>query len=163
MSDTSQKLRVLFVCLGNICRSPTAEGVFRAAVENAGLSERIEVDSAGTGDWHIGSPPDIRAQVAAYARGVDIQGLRARQVRAEDFERFDVILAMDHANLGTLERLKPDGARATVSLFLDAVPDAPTREIPDPYYGARDGFQEVLDMIEAASEGLLQSLKPRIE
>lgn len=157
----TEPLRVLFVCLGNICRSPTAEGVFRARAESAGLGDAVEIDSAGTGDWHVGSPPDIRAQVAAFARGVDIQSLRARQVTSEDFDRFDLVLAMDRSNLAQLEQARPAEARADLRLFLSFAPAAPVAEVPDPYYGERDGFQDVLDLIEAASDGLIADIQAR--
>jgi protein-tyrosine phosphatase len=146
--------RLLFVCLGNICRSPTAEAVFRAMAEAEGLA--VEIDSAGTGDWHIGKPPYAPAIAAAAARGYDLAPLRARQVTRADFERFDLILAMDEANRMTLERLRPPGNRAAVELFLNHAPDAPVREVPDPYF--TNDFAEALDLIEAASRGLLARL-----
>ncbi len=148
--------KVLFVCMGNICRSPTAEGVFRAAAERAGLA--VEIDSAGTGGWHTGEPPDRRAQMAASARGIDLSGQRARKARPADFHEFDHILAMDHDNLAELEIIQPADGKAELRLFLDYAPDQPVREVPDPYYGGADGFENVLDLIEQASAGLIARL-----
>lgn len=145
--------RILFVCLGNICRSPTAEGVFTALAAKAGAT--VEVDSAGTGDWHVGDPPDARAQAEAAGRGYDLSVLRARQAVAADFARFDLILAMDRANLAALERMRPAGSATPVRLFLDYA-DGPRDEVPDPYY--EGGFDLVLDLIEDASTGLLARL-----
>lgn len=151
--------QVLFVCLGNICRSPTAEGVFRQKVEQAGLHETIRVDSAGTSAWHIGSPPDPRSVEAAGRRGYDLSPLRARQVDAPvDFLQFDLILAMDQANLAHLQALCPAACQDKVRLFLDFLPSAPTREVPDPYYGGGEGFNHVLDLVEAASDAVLTYL-----
>jgi protein-tyrosine phosphatase len=151
--------RVLFVCLGNICRSPTAEGVLRslAAVEAPELE--LEIDSAGTADYHIGAPPDPRSQRAARKRGIDISGLRARQVSEEDFERFDWILAMDRENLRALQTMKPRKARTSPKLFLDYAPQLHLRDVPDPYYGDTAAFEEVLDLTAAASRGLLAALQ----
>jgi protein-tyrosine phosphatase len=150
--------RVLFVCLGNICRSPTAEGVLRhlAALEAQGLA--LDIDSAGTADYHIGAPPDLRSQRAALKRGVDIGGLQARQVTEDDFTRFDLILAMDRQNLRELEALKPRGSRASVKLFLDYAPHLNLRDVPDPYYRDAAAFEEVLDLATVASRGLLADL-----
>ena len=152
-------VNVLFVCLGNICRSPTAEGVFRHLVAAEGLSESITIDSAGTGAWHIGDPPDARAQAAARRRGIELSGQRARQVAAGDFERFDYVIAMDQSNLANLSMQAPDAAHPRIHLFLDFAPDVGTKEVPDPYYGGPGGFDDVLDMIEAASMGLLQDIR----
>ncbi|WP_404470841.1 low molecular weight phosphotyrosine protein phosphatase [Vreelandella venusta] len=149
--------RVLFVCLGNICRSPTAEGVFQHAVDEAGLRGHIHVDSCGVGDWHVGKAPDERAQLAAKRRGVDISHLRGRQLSANDFLEFDYVLAMDHANLQAMRALKPAESRAHVGLFL-AFAGTPDAEVPDPYYGGDEGFESVLDMIETASAGLIAEL-----
>lgn len=154
-------VKVLFVCLGNICRSPTAEGVFRALVAGEGLGDRIQVDSAGTSDWHIGEPPDRRGQEAARRRGYDLSGLRARQVTPHDFERFDYVIAMDQSNVAKLSALAPAGTGEKLSLFLAFAPELGTREVPDPYYGGPDGFDDVLDMIEAASKGLLADIRAR--
>ncbi len=148
-------VRVLFVCMGNICRSPTAEAVFRARVEEAGLVQHILIDSAGTHDYHIGDPPDARAQRAAQQRGYDMSALRGRQVGLLDFTRFNYVLAMDRANLAILHRLCPQPQRERLGLFLEYASRHDEREVPDPYYGGADGFERVLDMVEDAAEGLL--------
>jgi protein-tyrosine phosphatase len=150
--------RILFVCLGNICRSPTAEGVLRAiaAKEFPGLT--LDVDSAGTADYHVGEPPDRRTVAAARRRGYDLAGLRARQVQPDDFSRFDYVLAMDRANLEGIERLRPKGSSARVSLFLEYAPDASALEVPDPYHGGVEDFERVLDLCESAARGLLSRL-----
>ncbi|HEY2633065.1 MAG TPA: low molecular weight protein-tyrosine-phosphatase [Steroidobacteraceae bacterium] len=150
---------MLFVCLGNICRSPTAEGVFRhlLGVEAPGLA--VEVDSAGTADYHIGEPPDLRSQRAAARRGIDLSGLRARQVVPADFARFDRILAMDRGNLRDLEAMRPQNSRARLQLFLEYAPDLRRLEVPDPYYRDASAFEEVLDLSAAASLGLLADLQ----
>lgn len=150
--------RVLFVCLGNICRSPTAEGIFQRALENAGMSERVSIDSCGVGAWHIGKAPDSRAQAAAKRRGIDLSQLCARQLTAEDFLAFDYVLGMDNDNLRAMHALKPDESNAYVGLFLE-FSGTPGAEVPDPYYGGEQGFEDVLDMIETASQGLIQHLK----
>jgi len=150
---------VLFVCTGNICRSPSAEGVFRALVERHGLAERIGIDSAGTHAYHIDEPPDPRAQEAARERGVDLSTLRGRQAEPEDFRRFDYLLAMDRENHADLLAICPPGAEGRVRLFLDFAPELGEREVPDPYYGGVASFELVLDMIEAASAGLLAHLR----
>ena len=152
-------VRVLFVCLGNICRSPTAEGVLRhlAALEAPGL--KLEIDSAGTADYHIGAAPDARSQRAALNRGIDIGALKARQVRVEDFSRFDLILAMDRDNLADLKHMQPKGSHAKLKLFLDYAPQRQLHEVPDPYYRDAAGFEEVLDLTTEASRGLIASLK----
>jgi len=152
---------VLFVCIGNICRSPTAEAVFRACVEKAGLSEQILIDSAGTHDYHIGDPPDTRTQSAAQQRGYDMSALRGRQVEVADFTRFDFVLAMDRTNLAILQRLCPNDAAGHLGLFLEYASRHAEREVPDPYYGGADGFERVLDMVEDAAEGLLQHIRKR--
>lgn len=151
--------RVLFVCLGNICRSPTAHGVFASLVESRGLQHRVAVDSCGTGDWHIGHPPDRRASAEASQRGYALDHLRARQLRADDFRQFDYILAMDRQNLADLEIMCPDHFAGHLGLFLPFAPDNPMDEVPDPYYGGPEGFGQVLDMVEAASEGLLREIE----
>ncbi len=153
-------VRVLFVCLGNICRSPTAEGVMRALVRDAGLQERIELDSAGTGGWHVGEPPDARATEAAEQRGIALQGA-ARKVRLGDFEEFDLILAMDASNLRDLKRLAPDEpARRKVRLLREWDPTAAgDLDVPDPYYGGPGGFDKVLDLVQAACTALLEQLR----
>jgi low molecular weight protein-tyrosine phosphatase len=152
-------VKVLFVCLGNICRSPSAEGVFRDMVEQKGLSAQIMTDSAGTGDWHVGNPPDPRAQKAALDRGVDISDLRARKVRAKDFIEFDYVLAMDRSNYAKLQQICPPGYEDRLYMFLNFYPDSPEEEVPDPYFGGADGFDYVLDLIEKASEGLVEDIK----
>ncbi|WPC03643.1 low molecular weight protein-tyrosine-phosphatase [Pseudomonas benzenivorans] len=154
-------MRVLFVCLGNICRSPTAEGVLRHKLREAGLAARVEVDSAGTGDWHVGKAPDTRTGQAALRRGYDLSALRARQVSAEDFARFDLILAMDASNLRHLERLRPSGGGAELDLFLRRYQLA-LDEVPDPYYGGEAGFEQVLDLIEQAGDALVRELRERL-
>jgi protein-tyrosine phosphatase len=158
-------VRILFVCLGNICRSPTAEGVMRALVREAGLEDRIEVDSAGTGGWHVGAPPDERSAAAARRRGIDLEGA-ARRVVPEDFERFEMLLAMDSENLGALRALAPDAdaaARARLLRELDpASAGAADLDVPDPYHGGARGFDDVLDLVEAACRGLLEDLRPRL-
>lgn len=151
-------VKVLFVCTGNICRSPTAEGVFRHLAGSAGLGGRVTADSAGTHSYHIGEPPDPRTQRAALARGVDLSALRARKVVAADFTRFDHILAMDHGHLAQLRRIAPAGATAALRLFLDDAAGLEGREVPDPYYGGPGGFEEVLNLCEAGSRGLLDRL-----
>jgi low molecular weight protein-tyrosine phosphatase len=151
--------RVLFVCLGNICRSPTAEGVLRHLAAQAAPHLKIEIDSAGTADYHIGAPPDLRSRRAALRRGIDISGLRARQVTQDDFVRFDLILAMDRENLRELEAMKPANSRASLKLFLEYAPDLNLSDVPDPYYRDAGVFEEVLDLTTAASRGLLASLE----
>ena len=152
-------ISVLFVCMGNICRSPTAEAVFRACVEKAGLVQYILVDSAGTHDYHIGDPPDTRAMRAARLRGYDMSALRGRQIGVADFACFDYVLAMDRDNLAILQRLRPGDATGHLGLFLEFASRHGQREVPDPYYGGTDGFERVLDMVEDASEGLLQHIR----
>jgi protein-tyrosine phosphatase len=151
--------RVLFVCMGNICRSPTAEGVFRRLVEEEGLAQRIHIDSAGTHDDHIGDPPDARAQAAAARRGYDLSGLRARQINADDFTAFDFVLAMDEHNRSLLLRQCPPQHRQRVRLFLEFAEGEVPAEVPDPYYGGAQGFEQVLDLIENAAQGLLRHIK----
>jgi protein-tyrosine phosphatase len=150
---------VLFVCMGNICRSPTAEGVFRTVAQRAGLAARVRAASAGLGDWHVGSPPDRRAIQAARRRGYDLTALRARQVETGDFARFGWILAMDRANLKALEAMRPHDFGGHLGLLLDFAPELGTREVPDPYYGGPAGFEHVLDLVEAASAALLVRLQ----
>jgi len=154
-----KKISVLFVCMGNICRSPTAEVVFRRQVEQSGLAEQILIDSAGTHDYHIGDAPDARTQRAAKLRGYDMSQLRGRQVEAEDFHRFDFVLAMDEANLDILKRLRPRDAQSHLGLFLEFAERQTEREVPDPYFGGADGFERVLDMVEDAAAGLLKHIR----
>lgn len=151
--------RVLFVCTGNICRSPTAEAVFRHQAEQAGLSASIGIDSAGTHDYHVGDPPDSRSIAAAKTRGFDMSALRARKVRREDFKTFDLILAMDSDHHEHLLALRPNDAKAEVRLFLDYHPEKRVKNVPDPYYGGPEGFVAVLDLVEAASAALLAEIK----
>lgn len=154
-----KKISVLFCCMGNICRSPTAEAVFRAKVEVEGFANLITVDSVGTHDYHIGSPPDTRTQRAASLRGYDLSSLRGRQVEVADFSRFDYVLAMDEANMSILQRLCPQDYKERLGLFLQYAQHHLEREVPDPYYGGEDGFERVLDMVEDAAEGLLMHIK----
>ena len=154
-----KKVSVVFVCMGNICRSPTAEAVFRHYVENAGLSEHILIDSAGTHDYHIGDPPDSRAQRAALQRGYDMSKLRGRLVGEGDFRSFDYVLAMDRANLAILQSITPPGCDTQARLFLEYARHHTEREVPDPYYGGAGGFERVLDMAEDAAQGLLEEIR----
>jgi len=149
---------VLFVCLGNICRSPTAEGVLRAIAAREFPALKLEIDSAGTADYHVGEPPDRRTVAAARRRGYDLAGLRARCVQSEDFSRFNYVLAMDRANLAELERLRPKDASTQIALFLEFAADASELEVPDPYYGGVEDFERVLDLCEMAARGLLARL-----
>jgi protein-tyrosine phosphatase len=160
MSD-SHKVRVLFVCMGNICRSPTAHGVFRHLVTQAGLASRIEIDSAGTHAYHEGEPPDQRAQETALARGIDIGDLRARRAAPRDFEYFDYVLAMDEDNYRRLSLICPPGMEGKLLRFMDYAPEFRVREVPDPYYGGQSGFDRVFDMVEAAARGLLGEISRR--
>ena len=152
-------VRVLFVCMGNICRSPLAQGILENLVRREGLEDEIFVDSAGTGRWHAGQPPDERALSAASLRGLDISSQRARQVRPEDCENFDYILTMDEENYRMVAALCRGSA--VVRPFLDFAPHSPEREVPDPYYGGPDGFERVIDLVEEASEGLLEDIHER--
>jgi protein-tyrosine phosphatase len=153
------KRRILFVCLGNICRSPTAEIVLRELARREAPDLAIEIDSAGTADYHIGEPPDPRTQAAAHRRGYDMSALRAREVEPADFERFDLVLAMDSANLEELRRRAPAACRDRVRLFMEFAQVLDEREVPDPYYGGPTGFEQVLDLVEAASRGLIEHLR----
>lgn len=150
---------VLFVCTGNICRSPTAEGVFRDLVRGAGLGDILRIDSAATHGYHTGDPPDPRTVAAARARGVCLKDLRARRLIARDFEDFDLILAMDRGHLDIMRRMAPAQARAHTALFLDYAPDAGYGEVPDPYYGGPSDFELVLDLAEKGAAGLLEALR----
>ena len=151
-------ISVLFACLGNICRSPTAEGIFRATCQQRELSGQFRIDSAGTAEWHVGKPPDTRALRAARGRGVDLSMLRARQVEAADFENFDFILAMDESNVEDLVAMRPEGSSAHLHRFLEFNQSANSLDVPDPYYGGDEGFELVLDLITKASEGFLDHL-----
>ncbi|MGS2743183.1 low molecular weight protein-tyrosine-phosphatase [Halomonas sp. LS-001] len=151
-------MNVLFVCLGNICRSPSAEGVFRQVLKAQGMQDKVTVDSCGIGDWHVGKSPDARAQQAARRRGIDISHLRARQLCREDFARFDYILAMDHDNLDAIQAMQPADYAGESCLFL-AFAGQPDSAVPDPYYGGEEGFEDVLNLIETASQGLVTHLR----
>jgi len=156
---------VLFVCTGNICRSPTAEGVFRNKVRAAGLDGQLRIDSAGTTAYHEGEPPDARAAAAARRRGYDLDGQTARQVRRTDFETFDMLVAMDRGHFNQLRRLAPDEAARSRVVMMSAFATRPgtPRDVPDPYYGSGDGFERVLDMLEDAADGLLERIRARLE
>ena len=156
-----EKIKVLFCCMGNICRSPTAQGVFQALVEKEGLQDRIEVDSAGTHAYHVGEPPDQRAQETARKRGFDLSDQRARRAVAEDFLLFDYVVAMDQDNYHALYAICPEGMEEKIHLLMDYAPEFRTREVPDPYYGGSSGFEQVFDMVEAAATGFLEALKQR--
>ncbi len=158
-ADSIATVHVLFVCMGNICRSPTAEGVFRKLVETQGLETDIAIDSAGTISYHVGEPPDNRAQEAARQRDIDLSTLRARQIISDDFHQFDYIIAMDDDNLRNIQTMDPGDGKAEVSLLMDFAPQAEERVVPDPYYGGSNGFQRVLDLIEQASIGLLAQIR----
>ncbi len=157
--NNREKVSVLFCCMGNICRSPTAEAVFRHYANQAALGDRLLIDSAGTHDYHIGDAPDLRAQKAAKRRGYDMSQLRGRQVEISDFSRFDYVLAMDEANLSILKRLRPKDAQNYLGLFLEFAEHCVEKEVPDPYYGGADGFERVLDMAEDAAQGLLRHIR----
>ena len=154
-----KKTRILFVCMGNICRSPTADGVMRKLVEDAGLQHAIEIDSAGTHGYHVGAPPDGRSQAAARRRGYDLSILRARQVEQRDFTAFDFLLAADRDNLDYLQRHCPPHLRGKIRLIMEFARNSPALEVPDPYYEGSRGFEIVLDYIEDACGGLLEKLK----
>ncbi len=151
------KTGILFVCLGNICRSPQAEGVMRHLVEVKGLGDRFEIDSAGTGNWHVGNAPDQRAVETARNNGVDISGLKARQVRAEDFEKFDYVFAMDRDNLADMEQMA-SGAGLSPHLFLEFAGTNDLQDVPDPYFGGT-GFADVYRLIEAGCSGILKHIQ----
>jgi len=157
--NNNPQCSVLFVCLGNICRSPTAEGVFRKKVSDAGLVEMIQIDSAGTHAFHNDEPPDRRAQAAALRRGVDLGDIRARRVSEDDYAQFDLILAMDETNLAVLNERAIEDARSSVHLFLEFSESSRETEVPDPYYGGTAGFERVLDIVEEAAEGLLRHIR----
>lgn len=155
-------VKVLFVCMGNICRSPTAEGVFRRALHAQGLADKVYVDSAGTHDYHVGACPDERAAAAALRRGIDLSELRARQINSQDFEHFDYILVMDSENLAHVEAICPPHLAHKLRRFLEFAQDLTDQNVPDPYYGGAAGFERVLDLVEAASAGLITELKRRL-
>lgn len=155
-------LRILLVCMGNICRSPTAEGVLRAKLEAAGLADLVELDSAGTHDYHVGRAPDARSQRHALRRGYDLSAVRARQVVVADFSRFDLVLAMDQANLSALRALHADAGADRLRLLMSFATQHNAEEVPDPYYGEGDGFERVLDYIEDACDGVIEMLRKRL-
>lgn len=155
----SDKIRILFVCMGNICRSPTAHGVFQHLVDQSGYADRIHVDSAGTHAYHISEPPDHRAQQAARRRNIDLSTLRARKAIVTDFAEYDYILAMDSSNYEDLIRNCPQEYAEKVRLFMEFAPELGVREVPDPYYGGASGFEQVLDLVDSASRGLLEHLR----
>jgi protein-tyrosine phosphatase len=155
------RVKILFVCLGNICRSPTAEGVMRALAAREAPDLKLELDSAGTAGYHVGQAPDPRTCAAAARRGYDLTILRARIVEPDDFEHFDLILAMDEENLRVLKRRAPSAAQERLRLFLEFAPAGTVREVPDPYYGGPNGFEEVLDLVESAARGLIAELRQR--
>jgi len=156
---SEKKIRVLMVCMGNICRSPLAHGLFQSLVEKEGLSELIVVDSAGTHAYHVGEPPDPRSQQTAERHGIDLSEQRARRVRQQDFEEFDYILAMDRDNYDNLIDIAPPAHQHKVRLFLEFAPQHREREVPDPYYGGADGFTHVYELVEAAARGLLADIR----
>jgi protein-tyrosine phosphatase len=154
-------VKVLFVCMGNICRSPTAQGVFETLVQRENLARHIKIDSAGTHAYHVGEPPDTRATEAAKRRGVDLTTQRARKVKPEDFLEFDYVLAMDSSNFENLREICHPDYEDRLRLFLDFAPHLGVEDVPDPYYGGLQGFERVLDLIEAAAEGLLAEMRAR--
>lgn len=157
----SKKVKVLFCCMGNICRSPLAQGVFEDLVGREGLADVIEVDSAGTHAYHVGEPPDSRAQATARARGIELGGQKARQFDGSDFSQFDYVLAMDRGNLEILRTACPEEQQQKVRLYLEFAADRPEEEVPDPYYGGQSGFDQVLELVETAAHGLLADIRQR--
>ena len=155
-------IKVLFVCMGNICRSPTAEGVFRHFLKINGLEGKIEADSAGTHGYHVGESPDSRTQRAALERGYDLSQIRARRVAPQDMEYFDLILAMDHSNLDNLRRMAPPGKEKSIKLLMDYSENFDDEEVPDPFYGLGYDFDLVIDMVEDACKGLIKALKKKL-
>lgn len=155
-------VKILFVCTGNICRSPTAHGVFRDLVRREGLADKIQVESAGTHAYHVGEPPDRRSVQAAKLRGVDLSDLRARQIIKSDYDDFDLLLAMDRGHFGLMLGKCPSARQDALALFLSFAPQLNLLDVPDPYYGAGDGFERVLDMIEAGSAGLLEYIRAHL-
>ena len=161
--NEQRKVSVLFVCTGNICRSPTAEGVFKHDVAAAGLADKIKVHSAGTHDYHVGEAPDPRAQQAAARRGYDISRLCGRQVIRRDFKEYDYVLAMDEVNVRYLKRLCPAENAHKLKLLMEFAPESAAREVPDPYAGAASDFERVLDLVEEASKGLLEHIQAQLD
>jgi len=162
VTEIKEKTSILFVCMGNICRSPTAEGVFRHHVSGADLEKHIHIDSAGTHAYHVGEPPDRRARAAAERRGISLADIRARRIGPDDFENFSYIIAMDQDNLAVLEEQCAGEHREKLRLFLK-FSSGPEREVPDPYYGGATGFERVLDLVEDASRGLLDELRSKMK
>lgn len=159
-----EKTRILFVCMGNICRSPVAEGIFRHLLEDAGLAQAIHVDSAGTHSYHVGAAPDERSQAAAHRRGIDISTLRARRVVPEDFDQFDYVLVMDRQNIKDLRTISQQAVHLEkIRLLLDYAPEIAEQEVPDPYYGGLGGFERVMDLVDEAARGLLTHLRERYQ
>ncbi len=156
-------IKVMFVCMGNICRSPTAHGVFRQLVEDEGYAEHIYIESSGTHAYHVGEPPDHRAQQTAQQRGLDLSDLRAQRIQKKDFETFDYILPMDQDNFEILIDSSPPEYQEKIRMFLSYAPELSRREVPDPYYGGPGGFEQVLDMVEAGSRGLLDDIIGRFK
>ena len=157
-----QKVKILFVCMGNICRSPTAQGVFESRVAATELAQRVQIDSAGTHAYHVGEQPDPRATQAAAKRGIDLSRQRARRVEAADFARFDYVLAMDNSNLDDLLSICPEQHQGKVRLFLEFVGPSVRHDVPDPYYGGPQGFERVLDLVEEGAEALIEDIRRRI-
>ncbi len=153
------KTSILFVCMGNICRSPTAEGIFRHLVSEKNLADFFTTDSAGTHAYHVGEPPDHRAQETAQSRGIDLSDLKGRKVTVSDFDKFDYVLAMDKDNYAILDEMRPSAKKGQLKLFLDFAEDVSTDEVPDPYYGGTTGFEKVFDMLEQASLGLIDHIQ----
>ena len=157
--NNNGKTSIIFVCMGNICRSPTAEGIFRHLLEEKKLTNFFELDSAGTHAYHVGAPPDHRAQETAQTRGIDLSDLRGRKVTVSDFDKFDYVLAMDKDNYAILEEMCPSAKSGQLNLFLDFAKDLAIDEVPDPYYGGTGGFEKVFDMLEQASLGLIEHIQ----
>jgi protein-tyrosine phosphatase len=160
---SNQQVEILFVCMGNICRSPTAQGVFESLLSETDLANRVHTDSAGTHAYHVGEQPDRRATQAAASRGIDLTTQRARRVEVEDFTRFDYVLAMDTSNLDDLLNICPEQHRDKVRLFLEFADTNSRRDVPDPYYGGTQGFERVLDLVEEGAQGLLEDIRTRFK
>ena len=163
MTMKKDQISVLFVCTGNICRSPTAEGIFRDMVEDAGLSNKVKIDSAGMIAFHTGESPDPRSQEAARKRGVDLSDIRARQISNQDFHAFDLLIALDRSHKEQMQDHAPENSEARIQLLMDYAPHLELEDVPDPYYGGPDGFENVLDLIASASEGLLQKVREELD